>query len=233
MALVHQPDLTEADQLATAGRDARVLIAELADPQPSRRRAAALDLGSALLPGVANPDPSGAANGDGADLSEPGRPALGRTAVTDALLRRVAVEPTATVRHAVLTVLAGFDSPEVAAGLAPHLHSDDAGLRVAVADAMAAMPVGVAPLLPHLVSDTDPDERIMTAMLLAGMHHPQAVTWLEKMVAYDPAPNVVGAALNALLPLVEPGRTQLLTGVRRRFPNDPFLTFTVDAALAS
>jgi HEAT repeat protein len=172
----------------------------LDDPDPERRREAALGL-------------------DGA-----------AEAVPD-LLDRVGVEEDAAVRDAVLTTLAAHDNDEVAGVLAVHLASDDASLRTAVAETLATMPQSVPALLPRLLADEDHDVRVMTAMVLADLQHPAALDWLAEMIRDDPHPNVVASAIDALLPSLGPEHTELLERAVRRFPNDPFLRFTVEAAL--
>jgi HEAT repeat protein len=129
-----------------------------------------------------------------------------------------------------LTTLAAHDTDLVAEGLAVHLASDDASLRTAAAEALATMPVSVPAIVPRLVNDPDHDVRVMTAMVLADLAHPGSLTWLAEMISNDPHPNVVAAAIDALLPSIGPEHTELLEQAVRRFPDDPFLRFTVEAA---
>ena len=160
--------------------------------------------------------------------------ALGLDGVAEAisaLLTRVGVEPEPAVRDAVLTTLAAQDTTAVACVLAGHLASDDAGLRTAVAETMAAMPRSVPALVPGLIADPDHDVRVMTAMVLADLRHPEALSWLAAMIADDPHPNVVTAAIDAILPLAGAEHVALLEAAMRRFPDDPFLRFTVEKAL--
>jgi HEAT repeat protein len=160
--------------------------------------------------------------------------ALGLVGVAEAvpaLLSRVGVETEVRVRDAVLTTLAAHDTPAVAAGLAVHLASDEAGLRTAVAEALAAMPGSALDLMPDLVAAPDHDVRVMTAMILADLPHPGAKTWLLRLIAEDPHPNVVTGAIDALLPLADAGDAPALEAAALRFPQDPFLSFTVRAAL--
>ncbi|MER7006099.1 HEAT repeat domain-containing protein [Dactylosporangium sp. NPDC000555] len=162
------------------------------------------------------------------------RAALGLDGVAEAvpaLLARVPVETDPAAREAVLTTLAALDRADVAAGLVPHLASDDAALRTAVSGALAAMPASVPALLPALLANPDHDVRIMTAMVLADLPHPGAADWLAGIVATDTHPNVVAAAVDALLPMAGPGHVEVLAAVPARFPGDPFLRFTIDAAL--
>ena len=160
--------------------------------------------------------------------------ALGLDGIASAvgdLLERVADEEAPAVRDAMLTTLAAHDTQAVAESLATHLASDDAGLRTAVAEALASMPASVPAIMPRLLEDPDHDVRVMTAMVLADLPHPASLTWLAEMIRDDPHPNVVAAAIDALLPSLGPEHTELLERAVRRFPSDPFLRFTVEAAL--
>ena len=147
------------------------------------------------------------------------------------LLARVAVETEVNVRDAVLTTLAAYDTETVAGGLAVHLASDDAALRTAVVEALASMPGSVPALLPSLLAAPDHDVRVMTAMVLADLTHPDTAVWLVQMIEQDPHPNVVTAAIDALLPVADAGHAAVLEEAVHRFPDDPFLRFTVQAAL--
>jgi HEAT repeat protein len=147
------------------------------------------------------------------------------------LLERVPVEEDPAVRQVVLTTLAAFDSDTVVAGLVPHLSSENATLRTAVAEALATMTTATLLAIPDLVADPDPDVRIMTAMVLADLAHPQAAWWLTELVTGDRHPNVVASAIDALLPMAGPDHVPALEAVRERFPDDPFLRFTIENAL--
>jgi hypothetical protein len=93
------------------------------------------------------------------------------------------------------------------------------------------MPVSVPAIVPRLLADPDHDVRVMTAMVLADLPHPSAPDWLAEMIENDLHPNVVASAIDALLPSLGPQHTELLREAVRRFPDDPFLRFTVEAAL--
>ncbi|MFC7527182.1 HEAT repeat domain-containing protein [Actinoplanes sp. GCM10030250] len=160
--------------------------------------------------------------------------ALGLDGVAEAvpgLLARVAAETETNVRDAVLTTLSAHDTEQVAGALAVHLASDDAALRTAVAEALATMPKSVPALIPSLLAAPDHDVRVMTAMVLADLAHPEAQVWVTRMIAEDPHPNVVTAAIDALLPAATAEHIPVLEAAVQRFPDDPFLRFTVQAAL--
>ncbi|MGK5678571.1 HEAT repeat domain-containing protein [Actinoplanes sp. URMC 104] len=198
MGLVRR-DQPSAEQETTAP-SADTLLRQLDDPDPDRRREAALG-----LDGVAEAVP--------------------------ALLDRVAGESAKTVRDAMLTTLAAHDTDQVAEALAVHLASDDADLRTSVAETLATMPGSVPAIVPRLLEDPDHDVRVMTAMVLADLPHPGSLTWLTDMIRDDPHPNVVTAAIDALLPSLGPEHHELLREAVGRFPDDPFLRFTVEAAV--
>ncbi|SDT78012.1 HEAT repeat domain-containing protein [Actinoplanes derwentensis] len=160
--------------------------------------------------------------------------ALGLEGVAEAvpaLLARVGAEDDPRVLESILTTLAAHDTDEVAGSLAVHLASDEAALRTAVAAALATMPRSVPDLLPALLAAPDHDIRVMTAMVLADLQHPEAHAWLLRMIQDDPHPNVVTGAVDALLPSATADDIPLLEHAVERFPDDPFLRFTVQAAL--
>jgi len=150
---------------------------------------------------------------------------------TGALVGRLEVEADRAVRDAVLTTLAGFDSLEAAAGLAPHLRSEDAALRTAVVSALAGMPTAAPSVVPALLDDADPDVRILTVMVLGQLRAQQVPGWLLEVLRTDEHPNVCAAALAELAELVEPSMAGVVAAVAARFPDDPFLAFTADALL--
>jgi hypothetical protein len=160
--------------------------------------------------------------------------ALGLVDVAEAvpeLLARVGTEEDPRVLESILTTLAARDTEEVAGGLAMHLASDEAYLRTAAAAALATMPRSVPALLPGLLAAPDHDVRVMTAMVLADLPYADAHTWLVRMICTDPHPNVVTGAIDALLPSATAEDAPMLREAVARFPDDPFLRFTVNAAL--
>ncbi|WP_433791672.1 HEAT repeat domain-containing protein [Actinoplanes sp. CA-252034] len=160
--------------------------------------------------------------------------ALGLVGVTEAvpeLLVRAGVEKDPRVLESILITLAAHDTAEVAGSIAVHLASDDAWRRTAAAAALATMPRSVPALMPALIAAPDHDVRVMTAMVLAALPHPEVRTWLVRMISEDPHPNVVTAAIDVLLPAATLEDVALLEAAVRRFPDDPFLRFTVQSAL--
>jgi HEAT repeat protein len=192
-------------------------------------------------PGRPEPEPERTLDLLLADL-EAGDPEVRRqavAAVTDrpealpTMIRRVGSEPDRLVREALCSQLARHDLPAVVDGLIEHLASDDAGLRNAVAEVLAKTPTSTAPRVPELLIHPDPDVRILTVMLLAGLRLPDVEAWLTQLVRTDPLPNVVSAAIGELVALVGPGCEPTLHAAAERFPDDPFIGFAVSQALTA
>jgi hypothetical protein len=155
------------------------------------------------------------------------------TEALQALIGRVGVEPDPTVRDALCAQLARHDRPEVADGLIRHLASDDAGLRTAVVEVLSLIPIATARRIPQLLADPDPDVRILTVMVLGQLRLAEVEAWLTDLVRGDPHPNVVSAAIGELASLAGDRCGAALGEARDRFPDDPFIVFSVTRALAA
>lgn len=150
-----------------------------------------------------------------------------------ALVRRLEVEPVAGVRELIADTLVGRATSEVVASLMPYLRSEDASLRTLVARTLALMPELVATEVPKLLEDEDPDVRIMTIMVLSDLQHPSVPGWLHAVAEHDPHANVVGCALNELLPLAGPADLVVFERAAGRFSGDPFIAFVLSLAESS
>jgi len=193
------------------------------------------------------PVESAAAHGD---LGEPhtllaelyaAEPARRRTAArhlatyphaASALCARLAVEPAASVRSVIFTVLIGLCSEDAVRGLLPCLRSEDAALRNAAIEALRHMPDVLEPHIRSLLEDNDSDVRIFAVNVLGALAHAQAPRWLEAVVRCDPHVNVCAAAVEGLAELGEQASRSVLGELPGRFPEEPFIAFAVKAALA-
>ncbi len=148
-----------------------------------------------------------------------------------ALAARLGREEDASVREAVLTALVRTASPEAAARLVPFLASDDAGLRNGAMESLRQMPAAVVlPEAVPLLGDADPDLRIFAAQLVGALPHPERRSRLAAVVEADPQVNVCLAAVEALVETGDPAVLPSLERLAARFPDDPFVAFSVDAA---
>ncbi|HYD67657.1 HEAT repeat domain-containing protein [Azospirillum sp.] len=155
----------------------------------------------------------------------------GQPDAAPALCARLAHETDASVREAILTALVRIGTADAAAGLFPYLASEDAALRNAVIETVQQMPPDtVAPHVEAFLDDPDSDVRIFTVQLAARLAHASRMDWLARAVERDPHVNVCLAALEGLVETGRPDVLPILERLRDRFPDDPVVAFSVDAA---
>lgn len=147
-----------------------------------------------------------------------------------ALCRRLAIEPSASVREAILAALIRQRSPAIAAALLPLLRAEEAPLRNAAIEALAEMPDEVAPHVEALLADPDSDVRIFAGNMLGVLPHPRAAEWLLTGLA-DEHVNVCAAAIDGLAEIGDPATAAALEAVPARFPGNSFIDFAVRVAV--
>jgi HEAT repeat protein len=213
MGLVKKKAAPEAAPAGTATAEsdvARDPLAALEDADAAVRRDAAHGLGHAPSPGA-----------------------------EAALARRLQAEGDAGVREAILTALARIATPDAAAALVPFLDREDAALRNAALESLQQMPAEVAaPALLPLLDHRDADLRIFAVQGLGSLVHPagsvlRRADWLAEVMERDADVNVCLAAVEALAEAGSPEALSSLETLARRFPNDAFVAFAVDAARSS
>ncbi|MBP2291336.1 HEAT repeat domain-containing protein [Azospirillum rugosum] len=175
-------------------------LLRLEDADPARRRAAAHALG-------------------------------GRADAVDALAKRLPREQDASVREALLTALVLTGTADAARSILPLLASEDVGLRNGVIESLQQMPAAVVmPEVAPLLRSDDPDLRIFAAQLIGRLAHPDRLPSLIGVLERDPEVNVCLAAVEALMEIGRPDALPALERLATRFPDDPFVAFSVDAA---
>lgn len=151
-----------------------------------------------------------------------------------ALARRLQAEGDAGVREAILTALARIATPAAAGAVVPFLDREDAALRNAALESLQQMPAEVAaPVLLPLLDHPDTDLRIFAVQGLGSLVHPDRANWLARVMERDCDVNVGLAAVEALAEAGSPEALSSLETLARRFPDDAFVTFAVDAARSS
>ncbi len=134
------------------------------------------------------------------------------------------------VYEAIYTALAKIGTPESAAVVLPHLRSDDAARRTGALDALRAMPSAANRHLPLLLSDNDPDVRLLACELARNLPADEANHLIGQLIAREENANVCAAAIEVLAETGDAASLPLLANCAARFPNDPFLGFAVKAA---
>lgn len=157
---------------------------------------------------------------------------LGRDpdAVT-ALAARLSVEAAPAVREAILDALLAIGSEAAVEELMVFLRSEDAALRNGVVAVLQQLPDPVSRHMQGLLTDADPDVRIMAVDILQTLPHPEAPLWLADLLQHERQVNVVGTAVDRLAEIGTEDMLPLLDEVRARFADEPYIRFAVDTVI--
>jgi HEAT repeat protein len=145
-----------------------------------------------------------------------------------AALRR---ERNTAVREALFSALARIATPASVEAVLPYLRSDDAVLRTAAADALAAMKEPAWPYIAELLRDPDEDVRILGCTLVRNMPSETAAPLCCELLDAEDQPNVCAAAVDALAELGHASALPSLTRCAERFRATPYLEFAIRTAI--
>ena len=148
-------------------------------------------------------------------------------AAIPSLAEALAHERDARVREAIFTALAQIATPESAQIILPYLRVDDANMRTGAMDALRAMQNACRPYLPGLLTDPDPDVRLLACDLVRDLGGADGPRWLCALIETEPEPNVCAAAVEALGEIADVAAAPALSRCAQRFPDDPFLGFAI------
>lgn len=140
-------------------------------------------------------------------------------------------ESNGDVRSAILTALSHIANDQAVDVLLPLLRSENAALRNGAIEALTRMETKVAPSIPALLQDPDPDVRLMTLQLLAEFAHPGVRIWLRELLVREQDTNVLAAAMEVMAEVGEVGDLELLRAAARRNGNDDYLGFIAETAI--
>lgn len=142
------------------------------------------------------------------------------------------LEKDPAVAEAMILNLVAIGGPKAATVLAPLLRSEDPARRFAAAEALRDIGPDALPFFDILVRDGDPQVRIMAAEVARGQLGGAAAQTLERLLPDVEHVNVACAFIDVL---AEIGSTETVRVLRRflaQHADDPYIRFTVDAALA-
>ena len=135
-------------------------------------------------------------------------------------------------REALLAALLAIADPSAAAALAQHLSSENAGLRNACVEALQAMPAAAASVLPVLLTDLNPDVRLLATEVVRTQPTADANRFLAGLLDVETQPNVCGAAVEVLAEVGTVDAVPALRTVKTRFAAEAFLPLAIDTVLA-
>lgn len=187
-------------------------------------------------PDTATPDVQSSAD-KGAGLSSASadarwlaaRDAADRADSVPALAAALACESEARVREAIFTTLTRIATKQSAEAVLPYVRSDDAGLRTGALDALRSMPELTKSYLPELLADPDSDVRVLACDLARVLTDAETPKLLFTLIESDPQANVCAAAVEVLAEIGDADAVPSLARCAARFPNDPFLRFSIQA----
>jgi HEAT repeat protein len=147
------------------------------------------------------------------------------------LVARLECEQDASVREVILTSLTRLGDECAVAALVVLLRSENAQFRNEAIEAMQSLPDKVAPIIGGLLSDTDPDVRIMAVNVLESLRHPDVEAWLIGVVDQDTAVNVCATAVDLLGEIGTEAAVDTLRRLKVRFTDEPYIQFASELAL--
>jgi HEAT repeat protein len=139
-------------------------------------------------------------------------------------------EADGVVRHALFSSLIEIGGARVADLLGPMLRSEDAGLRGGAIEALKRLGAETGPVLDTLLSDPDPDVRILAIEVTRAWPAELAVPRLRRIIEDDPHVNVCAAAVDVATEVGAQPLVAALVALRLRFADQEFLVFAIDVA---
>jgi HEAT repeat protein len=159
------------------------------------------------------------------------RALAGRKDAAQALGAALTDEADGRVREALFGSLVRTGGDEAVEVLLPYLRVEDASLRGGAIDALSAIGA-VASYLPGLLSDDDPDVRLLSCELARPLPPSEATRLLCDLLDRETEANVCTAAADVLAEVGEPEAEGALQRCAARFSEEPFLIFAFKAAIA-
>ncbi len=152
-------------------------------------------------------------------------------AAEPALVRALSVETDPQIREAILTNLVSIGTVSARRAVCDQLRSENADARSAALDALKAARDATLPHVSELLVDADPDVRLLACEVVRGFSMPKAQSLLTALLERDDQINVCAAAIEVLSEIGTISALPSLDACRHRFAHDPFLRFSIDAAV--
>ena len=146
------------------------------------------------------------------------------------LAAALARETDERVREAMFSALARISTRESVDVILSYLRVDDAAVRTAAMDALRVISNEAASHLTALLTDPDPDVRLLVCDLMRNLRDKEAVHALCELIETDSEANVCGVAVEVLAEIGDQSTLPSLSRCAARFPHDPFLAFAVETA---
>jgi HEAT repeat protein len=140
-------------------------------------------------------------------------------------------EQDSRVRAAMFTSLVRLASAQSIEVIQSFLRADDASLRTGALDALQALKGAISPYLPRLLSDEDPDVRLLACELARNIPPAEASRLLCALLDAESQANVCAAAVEILAASGHPDALPALARCEQRFRDNQFLSFAIQVAV--
>ena len=147
------------------------------------------------------------------------------------LVNRLKLEEDLSVRGVILNTLLRVNDPSAVSGLVDCLRGEDVALRNEVIETFKKMGGYVDSILHSLLADPDPDVRIFAVNILDSQRHPEAESWLIKVIEQESHVNVCATAVDLLCEVASEAAVDPLIRLKARFASEPYIQFAADLAL--
>ena len=151
----------------------------------------------------------------------------------EALCAWLPEEPDGVTRERIFSALQLMDGEAVVVGLIPLLRVDDPSLRNGAVDVLGVHAEALAPHVDDLLSDPDPDVRIMTLEIMAVLKDPRVIQWLVGVIRTDDHVNVLAVAVDHIARCGDRSAVTPLRALRRRRGDVQYLKFAIGQALSA
>jgi len=149
----------------------------------------------------------------------------------DTLLTALRDESEHPVREAIFDSLQHIGGEAVVTGMISILRLEDAELRNGAIEVLQSMPEEVALHIIELLNDQDSDVRIFAIDILQVLAHPQTPEWLLSVLKDETHINVIATAIDRLSEVGTPDMVPALEDIKRRFPDEPYLSFALGTTI--
>jgi HEAT repeat protein len=127
-------------------------------------------------------------------------------------------------------LLSGLIQAGDPAPLARLLRAEDAAMRAGALGALRIIAPAALPLLPALLTDADPDVRVLATEIALGLPGEIATGVLIPVLLHDTHQNVCAAAVEVLAEAGTSAAVPALHALAARFPGNDFLAFAAEEA---
>ncbi len=155
----------------------------------------------------------------------------GEEGAVDVLADCLRHEERQSVRGAAVSSMIAIGSDDVVDFFIEQLRGDEADRRNEAVYALQQLPEQSSQKIQSLLSESEPDMRIMAVDVIRLLTIPEAHLWLRALLSREDHPNVIGVAVDRLCEIGSVDDLPTLEEIKARFVHDPYIQFAIDHAI--